>query len=533
VPDGVSGGESRVPSGFVIRLVLAYLGLYSAILSVALVSLALRIAQADPANRVSDLSVAATLGAFVALFANPLAGRLSDRTTSRWGRRRPWLVGGVLGGAIGLSVVALSSSIADITAGWCLAQLCFNGSISALAAAIPEQVPPSQRGMVSGIIGFSQRLAVPLGMVSVAAFAGGAAAFLLPSVAAIACVCLFALPLKDVPIKEKPPPFSAREFFGSFWINPRSHRDFGWVWLTRFLIYFAIVAPVPYFAYYLTFRNHISAASLAVVLSLLTSINYIASAATAAVCGWLSDRIQRRRIFVAAAGFLLCGGLALLAFSKSLALVFFAQTLLGVGSGLYFAVDMALAFSVLPNSQNVGKDLGVINSADVLPQAIGPAVAPVLLAIGMGNNYAALYLFAMITGIFGIFSVRRIRVINLHFRDYSEGIIVIYEYAYLYITAGREKEFERALIASASILRSADGCQSVDLHRDAETPGAYLLRVGWGTLEDHLEKFPRSEQAGLFAKAIEKFFDHEPDLRHFYGSRRSLSWMRSRRSASG
>jgi MFS family permease len=505
----------RVSRAFVVRLVLAYLGLYSAILSVALVSLALRIGHVDPRHKVTSLAVAEALGALVALFANPLAGRLSDRTTSRWGRRRPWLIAGVLGGAAGLAVVALVPSIAAITAGWCLAQLCFNASIAALAATVPEQVPLSRRGMVSGFMGFSQRLAVPLGVGVTAVFSAGAAGFLVPSAAAIACICLFALPLQDIRTHETPPPFSAREFFGSFWTDPRSHPDFGWVWLTRFLIYFAFVAPAPYLAYYLTSRSHVSDSSLTATVALLITLNYTASAMTAALCGWLSDRLGRRKIFVTAAGVLLGGGLALLAVSRTLPPVFLAQALLGIGSGLYFGVDMALAVGVLPRSRDVGKDLGVINSADVLPQSIGPACAPLLLALGSGHNYTALYLFAMMAGLLGTRTVGRIRTVRLTPHSLLRRETVIYEYAYLYITPGRDREFERALLAAAPILESAEGCQSVELHRDVETSGAYLLRVGWATLEDHVEKFPVSEQAGRFAEAIEQFFDREPTLRHF------------------
>lgn len=92
---------------------------------------------------------------------------------------------------------------------------------------------------------------------------------------------------------------------------------------------------------------------------------------------------------------------------------------------------------------------------------------------------------------------------------------MIYEYAYLYITRGREAEFEQALVTASPILKSAEGCRSVDLYRDMETEGSYLLRVGWASLEDHVEKFPKSEQAPKFAAAIEHFFDREPTLRHF------------------
>ena len=39
-------------------------------------------------------------GALVAMFANPLFGAWSDRTTSRFGRRRPWILAGCVGGAL-------------------------------------------------------------------------------------------------------------------------------------------------------------------------------------------------------------------------------------------------------------------------------------------------------------------------------------------------------------------------------------------------------------------------------------------------
>ncbi|GHF28351.1 hypothetical protein GCM10010218_06830 [Streptomyces mashuensis] len=92
---------------------------------------------------------------------------------------------------------------------------------------------------------------------------------------------------------------------------------------------------------------------------------------------------------------------------------------------------------------------------------------------------------------------------------------MIYEYAYLYVTPGQEEEFEQALLAARPVLLSAEGCRSVDLHRDAESPGCYLLRVGWETLEHHLVDFFKSEQAVRFGQAIDHFFARPAELRHF------------------
>ena len=403
---------------FAARLALAYLGLYSAVLSVALVTLALRIYAVDPGHREDGLSLAAALGALVALFANPLAGRLSDRTTSRWGRRRPWMVAGVLGGAAGLAVMATLSSMAAIVGGWCFAQLCFNGCIAALAATVPEHVPPADRGLVSGAIGFSQRAAVPLGIGSAALFHAGPAGFLVPAAAAVFCVLLLALPLRDDPVPRsrerdrKRRRTTAADILRGFWVDPRSHPDFAWMWVTRFFTYFAAVAPAPYLAYYLIERVGVSSSTVAATVTLLTTVNYLLSAGTAAVCGWLSDRSGRRKPFVASAAVLLATGLGLLAATPTLPAIYLAQALLGIGSGLYFGVDMALATEVLPDSEQVGKDLGVVNSADVMPQVIGPALAPLLLAVRPGHNYTALYSFNMAIGLLGALAVTRIRTVR-------------------------------------------------------------------------------------------------------------------------
>jgi MFS family permease len=78
--------------------------------------------------------------------------------------------GGGATGTAGLTVTALIPALAAVLVGWCIAQMGFNATLSALSATIPDQVPAHQRGRVSGAVGFSQLIAVPLG-------AGGAALF--------------------------------------------------------------------------------------------------------------------------------------------------------------------------------------------------------------------------------------------------------------------------------------------------------------------------------------------------------------------
>jgi MFS family permease len=83
----------------------------------------------------------------------------------------------------------------------------------------------------------------------------------------------------------------------------------------------------------------------------------------------------------------------------------------GLGFGLYMAVDLALVADVLPDADSAAKDLGVLNIAGALPFSIGPALAPLVLAVGSGS-YRVLYAVAGVCALLGagaILPVRRVR----------------------------------------------------------------------------------------------------------------------------
>src|SRR5689334_330777 len=85
--------------------------------------LPLQVSQLDPRTTATSFALIASLGACAGLVAAPLSGALSDRTTSRWGRRRPWLVGGVLTAVIGLLMMAQASTLLWLLLGEILAQI--------------------------------------------------------------------------------------------------------------------------------------------------------------------------------------------------------------------------------------------------------------------------------------------------------------------------------------------------------------------------------------------------------------------------
>jgi MFS family permease len=80
-----------------------------------------------------------------------------------------------------------------------------------------------------------------------------------------------------------------------------------------------------------------------------------------------------------------------------------AAGLLGIGYGAFLSVDQALATQVLPNALTRGKDLGIMNIATTVPQALGPLLGAWLVAVVVG--FTGLFLIAAIASVLGALAV--------------------------------------------------------------------------------------------------------------------------------
>ena len=134
------GGEPaahRVGWGFISLYALAFISTSLVFLAPLLVSLALKVNSLVGIEQApNSLSVVTGIGALLAMVGNPFFGRMSDRTSSRLGMRRPWMVIGLVGGSLGILVVALAPNIPVVLVGWCIAQLFFNALLAALVAVL-------------------------------------------------------------------------------------------------------------------------------------------------------------------------------------------------------------------------------------------------------------------------------------------------------------------------------------------------------------------------------------------------------------
>ncbi len=344
------------------------------------------------------------VGAAVALVANPLIGLSSDRTTSRFGRRHPWTLGGALVGALGLVVLASASSVGVMVVGWCLVQAGLNGMLAALTSAVPDRVPVRQRAKVGGLVGTSQMLGTVLGAVVVTVVVSGlVAGYLACAVVVLLGAVLFVVRTPDARIVVRPE-LRWREL----WVSPRRHPDFAWAWCAHFMINLGNAFGTLYLLYFLDdVVRHPSPEDGLLVLMLLYGT---ALALGAFAVGVWSDRSGRRKPWVYASAFVMALAALLLAAWPTWTAALVAAPLLGVGFGGYWAVALALLTQVLPAASDRAKDLGVVNIANSLPQVVAPLLTTFVLA-SLGG-YRGLFAVSALATLVAAVLVTRVRAVG-------------------------------------------------------------------------------------------------------------------------
>ncbi|HYN71640.1 MAG TPA: MFS transporter, partial [Nakamurella sp.] len=292
-PETTSPAMHRVGWGFISLYALAYMGTCLLLLAPLLVTLALKINSLVGIERApNSLALVTGTGALLALVGNPFFGRMSDRTSSRLGMRRPWMVIGLLGGSLGILVVALAPSVPVVLAGWCIAQLFLNALLAALMAVLPDQVPEVQRGLVAGVLGICLPIASVSGTLVVQLFTGNAIGmFLVPCAIGGFFIVLFAVTLNDRRLaKTDKPPWSLREFAGTFYVNPRKSPDFAWAFASRFMFVMAYALLTTYQAYYLLDKIGSAEADVPQQIFLGTLVQSVLIVGASLIGGKLSDR---------------------------------------------------------------------------------------------------------------------------------------------------------------------------------------------------------------------------------------------------
>ncbi len=321
-------------------------------------------------------------GAVMAMVVSPVVGALSDRSTLPMGRRRPFVVAGVLLAVPGLLGMRYAPTYATFAAALLWVQLAVNIAASAFNGLIPDKIPPAQRGAMSGVMGvmmmggtiaaalLSGRL-VGLGMT-------GAVYWVIAGVL-LAATALVVWKVPETPLRERPP-FVLPAFVRAFWIDPRRYPDFAWLFVTRGLVMLGFYTIMTFLQFFIRDTLHLTIPAAAQATGTLSAVVIAAGALVAVVAGSASDRLGRKGI-VSTAGMFLAFTCVGLLFQPPFPVLLWIGVLFGIGYGAYTSVDWALAIDVLPSRDSAAKDLGIWAISNTLPQVLAPAMAGPLLDI--------------------------------------------------------------------------------------------------------------------------------------------------------
>ena len=253
-PEVIPGGPQ--PRGFLVTYVAAWFGLSIVLSTLIGASIPKVFAFLDDETKGLNLSIVAAIGGVVVMLITPLFGRFSDRTMSRLGRRRPWILGGALTGLAGVVVLAFSTSLWQVAVGWAIAQMGYGAANAAIHALLADQIPFRIRARVSAAASASNAVAIIAGSLIVAALPNDQqwAWFIVPGVIGSVFSALLFFRLNDIVRTDRPARWRWADVLSTYWLNPVKYRDFFWAWACRLLVTMSIVTVVIYLLFYIIDR---------------------------------------------------------------------------------------------------------------------------------------------------------------------------------------------------------------------------------------------------------------------------------------
>lgn len=404
---------------YVWLMVLAQFGVFVAFITPLAISLAIRISQLAPGHD-EYLGYITGVGALAVMLTSPFLGIASDRTRTRLGRRRPFMITGTILGIVSLVVMATAPNVWILGFGWILAQLGWGQALANLQISTADRLPESQRGKVAGLVGFATQVAPVLGVGLASGFAGdNLLLFLIPGAVGVLLVALFVLLVHEDDSRGMvfPEELNIGKVLRKLVFSPRRYPDYAWNWLGRFFFYFGLTLNTTFTAFFFASKLGVDVSEVAGVIAIL-SLGSIAAVTLGALGGgFLSDRLHRRRVFVLASGLIFGAGAIVMAFAGDLPTLVAGSLLGSLGIGMFSAVDQALLLDVLPERDtDAGRFMSITGFATSIPQAVAPLIAPLFLTIGVSaageKNYLLLYVIAAACTVFGGLVVLRIRSVR-------------------------------------------------------------------------------------------------------------------------
>jgi MFS family permease len=326
-------------------------------------------------------------GAVVALVVAPISGALSDRSQHRRGRRRLFLIAGVLGSCVGLSLLlpfGPGASLWLYAAAFIFLQFWWNWVAGAYAGLIPDVMAEHEQGRASAWLNILSVAGTVAGNVVVVATyktgnpSGTIAAFVTLNIAILVVMLRY---VREPQPATQRSAFVLGEFLRLFYVDPCVHANFYWVLVTRLLGNMGIWSVFTFLLFY--FKDVIRVAEPAQVLPALLGIGAVLAVPASVIGVRLAARHGLVRLTQVTSWIMAICALyfALIAFYPGLALIVPVMLIYAAAFGAYQAVAWALALKVLPSAEAAGKDMGIWHISMVLSQILGPAVTGWMISV--------------------------------------------------------------------------------------------------------------------------------------------------------
>ncbi|KOV20015.1 MFS transporter [Streptomyces sp. XY413] len=396
--------------GLMLLLLVANSAMMAVYMGVGSVLLPTQVAAIAPADKVAVLGVIGGVSSIFATAFNPIAGALSDRS----GRRNPWILGGALASLAGLAFLGSVTTALLVGIGWCLVQATMNIYQAAVTAIVPDRVPAARRGTASALVGLGLPIGGTVGVLVASQTAEHLRTGYLVFGAIVAAAALLLTGFfRDTP-RSGPAadaqPVPVRAQLAAFLSSLADH-DFRWAFIGRALMVLGYFSVVGYQLYIL--GDHIALpAGLTppAAMAVLTPVSMVAMAVSTVLGGLLSDRWNRRKVFVGVSAALAGLVMVVPVASPTWTGMLVFSALNGLAFGCFMAVDTALVTLVLPRAEDAARDMGVLNIANAGPQIIAPFVASaVVTALG---GYTPLFLVGGALSLIGALAILPIRSVR-------------------------------------------------------------------------------------------------------------------------
>ncbi len=304
--------------------------------------------------------------AIVSIIVQPTVGTISDYLQSRWGRRKPFIFVGALLDVVFIYGVATSQSLLALSAFLLLLAFSSNFAQGPFQGYVPDLVADRQVNTASAVIGFMRLMGLIIGaaLVSTGSATGD---YALPLILIGVFEAVLAM-ITVAFVREGP---AARPRHGKSWskialeawgTDALRERGFIFMTLTRLLFLMGPAVFVNISLFYVRDSLGQTGADQTVWLTIGVAAIAVGSAFGAIPAGRLADRFGRKQVVWSAAAIAIVG-ILLIARAATPVEALPGLLLLGLGNGLYIAIDWALMTSTIPKVAS-GRYVGLANIAN-------------------------------------------------------------------------------------------------------------------------------------------------------------------------